>query len=229
MHKFSKKIRALRDEKGYTQKELASLLGISKQAVSKWENDRGLPDSSMFPVIAGVFGVSVDYLMGMEGKKAIKVMYIKKMMYLLVTILLFSLLVIAGVNIHKIEKYRSYLAETIDIEIPRNGKLNIIDLSDWQKIEEKTPFKRIIYIDFDESNESDDFKTVIEESEDWKKYDSEIAELIPYNIKSILDYGDYVILKNEDTIEELENEGHHMGRLVIVFKINKRRLIIFEY
>ncbi|HSK69050.1 MAG TPA: helix-turn-helix transcriptional regulator, partial [Candidatus Limnocylindria bacterium] len=40
-------IRALREKKGYTQRNLADLLQVSDKAVSKWETGRGLPDISL--------------------------------------------------------------------------------------------------------------------------------------------------------------------------------------
>ncbi|MCI8335847.1 MAG: helix-turn-helix transcriptional regulator [Peptococcaceae bacterium] len=48
---------------GYTQQQLAELLGVTNKAVSKWETGEGLPDISLFPVISEVLGVSVDELL----------------------------------------------------------------------------------------------------------------------------------------------------------------------
>lgn len=59
---LSKNILELRKKKGITQEELASSLNISSQAVSKWENNVCLPDSTMLVDIADFFDVSIDYL-----------------------------------------------------------------------------------------------------------------------------------------------------------------------
>lgn len=48
---------------GYTQQQLAELLGVTNKAVSKWETGEGLPDISLFPVLSEVLGVSVDELL----------------------------------------------------------------------------------------------------------------------------------------------------------------------
>ena len=57
-------IYALRKEKKITQAQLAEKLGVSDQAISKWENDQCAPDVSLFPIIAEFFGVSIDRLFG---------------------------------------------------------------------------------------------------------------------------------------------------------------------
>lgn len=54
----------LRKAKKMTQSQLAEKLGVSDQAVSKWENELCAPDVSLFPVIAEFFGVSIDRLFG---------------------------------------------------------------------------------------------------------------------------------------------------------------------
>ena len=62
-HSIGKMIAALRKTKGWTQVELAEKLNISDKAVSKWESESGYPEITMFPRLADLFGVSIDYLM----------------------------------------------------------------------------------------------------------------------------------------------------------------------
>ena len=64
---IGKRIAALRKEKGLTQEELAQHMGVSGQAVSKWENDQTCPDISALPRLARLLGVTVDELL--EGKE----------------------------------------------------------------------------------------------------------------------------------------------------------------
>lgn len=59
-------IMRLRKEHGMTQEQLANALGITFQAVSKWENGVSSPDISTLPLLADLFGVSVDQLLGRE-------------------------------------------------------------------------------------------------------------------------------------------------------------------
>ena len=58
-------IKRKRLERSLTQDELASLLGVSFQSVSKWERGEGYPDIELLPAIAEYFNVSIDELLGM--------------------------------------------------------------------------------------------------------------------------------------------------------------------
>ncbi len=63
------KIAELRKEKGMTQEALANVLGVSNQAVSKWEANQSCPDIQLLPQIAEIFGVTLDSLFGREVTK----------------------------------------------------------------------------------------------------------------------------------------------------------------
>lgn len=54
----------LRKDKGITQETLAGILGVTMQAVSKWENDTCCPDMGLLIPLADYFGVTIDYLFG---------------------------------------------------------------------------------------------------------------------------------------------------------------------
>ena len=57
------RIAKFRKAKGMTQEELANQLGVSSQAVSKWENDASCPDISLLPQLSRVLGVTTDELL----------------------------------------------------------------------------------------------------------------------------------------------------------------------
>lgn len=65
---FSTILQGLRKEKKVTQEQLATYLGVSPQAVSKWENG-SYPEGDLLPKIADYFGVSIDYLYGRAEKE----------------------------------------------------------------------------------------------------------------------------------------------------------------
>lgn len=57
------RISKYRKDKGMTQEELASGLGVSSQAVSKWENDISCPDISLLPQLCRILGITSDELL----------------------------------------------------------------------------------------------------------------------------------------------------------------------
>lgn len=62
MELLGNKIQMLRKNKNLSQQELAQMLSVSSQAVSKWERNLSTPDISMLPVIARFFGITMDEL-----------------------------------------------------------------------------------------------------------------------------------------------------------------------
>lgn len=66
--KIGEKIRQLRQRDGRKQEDLAGVLGVSPQAVSRWEANGGYPDMELIPAIANYFNVSIDELFGYSKK-----------------------------------------------------------------------------------------------------------------------------------------------------------------
>ncbi len=64
--KIGENIRALRQRKMLTQEQVAVHLGVSSQAVSKWETSANTPDIALLPALAEMFGVTIDELFGRE-------------------------------------------------------------------------------------------------------------------------------------------------------------------
>ena len=64
-------IARLRKEKGWTQAELGEKLGVSNQAVSKWESGMTMPDVMLLPVLADIFDIYIDQLFSREVKAEI--------------------------------------------------------------------------------------------------------------------------------------------------------------
>ena len=61
--KLSEKILDLRKQHGMSQEDLAERLGISRQAISRWESGTVLPDSANVLQLSKLFGVTTDYLL----------------------------------------------------------------------------------------------------------------------------------------------------------------------
>lgn len=67
---LGQKIRELRQRDGRTQETLAEAIGVTSQAVSRWEANGGYPDMEMIPSIAHYFGVSIDELFGYNNERS---------------------------------------------------------------------------------------------------------------------------------------------------------------
>ncbi len=66
---LGKRIRELRRRDGRTQEDLAEAIGVTSQAVSRWEANGGYPDMEMIPSIANYFGITIDELFGVDKAK----------------------------------------------------------------------------------------------------------------------------------------------------------------
>ena len=69
-----RKIRELRVQRGWTQVELASMLGVSKSVVSSYENAVHLPPYDILIKLSNLFGVSCDYLLGTSSGQGLSTM-----------------------------------------------------------------------------------------------------------------------------------------------------------
>ena len=70
---FGKRVKSFRLRKNYTQKDIALKIGVSEQAISKWENGDCLPDVHNLKLLAQILHVSVDSLLDSEIKKPEKI------------------------------------------------------------------------------------------------------------------------------------------------------------
>ena len=66
---LGEKIYKLRKEKGLSQEALAELVGTTRQAISKWENNQGYPETEKLLMLSNVFEVSIDFLLKDEKQK----------------------------------------------------------------------------------------------------------------------------------------------------------------
>lgn len=67
---FGEKLYKLRKEKGFSQEELAAQLNSSRQAISKWENGQGFPETEKLLMLGNIFEVSIDYLLKESSEKS---------------------------------------------------------------------------------------------------------------------------------------------------------------
>lgn len=73
MVNFSKKLRTLRKSKGYSQQLLADKLSVTKSLISSYEQELRMPSLDMLIKLSYEFGVSTDYLLGLDQRKTVNV------------------------------------------------------------------------------------------------------------------------------------------------------------
>lgn len=66
---LQERLRSLRNEYNFSQQKLAELLGITQQAIAKWENGKAEPDSTTLIKLSEIFNCSIDYLLGKTNIK----------------------------------------------------------------------------------------------------------------------------------------------------------------
>ena len=66
---FAQKLKQLRTRAGMSQEKLSERVGVSRQAITKWETDKGAPDMDNLMALSDLFGVSVDELLGREARR----------------------------------------------------------------------------------------------------------------------------------------------------------------
>ena len=70
---FGEKIQKLRKEAGLSQEEFSYQLGVSRQAISKWERDNGYPETEKIVRMSKLFHVSLDYLLNEEDTEKLEI------------------------------------------------------------------------------------------------------------------------------------------------------------
>lgn len=158
------KIIYLRKKNGWSQEELAEKLGVSAQAVSKWENDVSCPDIMLLPEISKLFGVTVDALLGCEPQMPVQLVpkeERKKIDSLMLRII---------VNSSDGDKVRINLPMTLiktGIELGFNmsqvsgsSALDGIDLNQIMSMVENGLIGKLVEV---ESNDGDNVEIVVEE------------------------------------------------------------------
>ena len=65
---LGQKLKEIRKRFGLSQEQFAEIMSVSRQAITKWETDGGLPDISNLQELSKVFGITIDYLLNEESQ-----------------------------------------------------------------------------------------------------------------------------------------------------------------
>lgn len=113
MDMLADRIRNLRKQQGLSQEELAHQLGVSRQAVSKWESNQTMPDLDKLVLMSEIFEVTTDYLL--KGIETVVVTeqdnreFVSKVLYICSTTVVIAGLLYAFGDWHEQQLIRSIL------------------------------------------------------------------------------------------------------------------------
>ncbi len=230
-------LKQYRKENNLTQEGLANLLFVSKQAVSKWETDKGLPDIETYKEISKLLGVSVDVLLGLEEKEEPK----KSKSLVLVSIISLCLVLVFGITIAIIaitssnkqideseilkKELLEKTEEELNVALPPVSSYEYIDYNEWIIAGNiLLPRKMYYFIFEDEIIKLDNF---------WlKELDEEMINSIPINLNGYLDTFDYFKIIDSTTgainVINLNDDKVHSYSLYCL-DIENNRLVVIKF
>ena len=226
--KISERIRKYREENHITQQELADKLYVSKQAISKWENDKSLPDVSLYPTVTSLLNITVDELMGNDANKN-KLILSKKVIIIcsIIVCLILVFIIIMVTNPSKITEEKIIINETenaLDIELPKIETYDIIEYNDWLSFNNYMyPHKMYYFVFKDE---------IIEVDDTWfEELPQEIINNIPIGSSEypyLCDYYKLVDLTT-NTFNEISPSDNKHKYVLYCLQIEKKRLIAIKF
>lgn len=118
MEQIGSIIKDIRKQNNLTQNEFASILGVTFQAVSKWENDKSIPDITILKDISNKFNVDLNYLISGKKVNINKKSFFKKNMIIITVIIFIIISVCLFLFFHKHNyEFKTLNGETKDIKV----------------------------------------------------------------------------------------------------------------
>lgn len=118
MEQIGSIIKDIRKKNNLTQNEFASILGVTFQAVSKWENDKSIPDITILKDISNKFNVDLNYLISGKKVNINKKSFFKKNMIIIIVIVFIIISVCVFLFFHKHNyEFKTLNGETKDIKV----------------------------------------------------------------------------------------------------------------
>lgn len=118
MEQIGSIIKDIRKKNNLTQNEFASILGVTFQAVSKWENDKSIPDITILKDISNKFNVDLNYLISGKKVNINKKSFFKKNMIIITVIIFIIISVCVFLFFHKHNyEFKTLNGETKDIKV----------------------------------------------------------------------------------------------------------------
>jgi transcriptional regulator with XRE-family HTH domain len=223
-------IKEHRIKRGMSQQALATLLFVTKQAVSKWENNKGMPDVTIMKRISECLAISMDVLFGLAEVR-------KKRFFLIY--LLSLMIVLAGLLVYPyVSDYMDTqtLVRTIEtqtlIELPRGKYSKNIDFGDWEAYGNSINVSTMSYIIFSDNSKLRKFEAGLCDDLHWMNEISEnMISSIPSELLEYFQTSNYCLLFNTDlglyNGDMDNNEIYHY--VFMIYQTDNHRLIFFEY
>ena len=118
MEQIGSIIKDIRKQNNLTQNDFASILGVTFQAVSKWENDKSIPDITILKDISNKFNVDLNYLISGKKVNINKKSFFKKNMIIITVIIFIIISVCVFLFFHKHNyEFKTLNGETKDIKV----------------------------------------------------------------------------------------------------------------
>ncbi len=214
--------------------DLANKLFVTKQAISKWENDKSLPDVSLYPVIADMLNVSVDELMGIEKKEQSNNKSQKLMIFGSITIIILILVVSLflflmpnkNYNNKRIEEFLINQTEKdLNIKMPEIEKYDLIQYNSWAIYNNSIYPTEMYYFIFKDE--------IINVDETWlEELPKEMIEIIPVGSSEypyICDYFKLIDLTNNKVNQIELNDSKEHEYVLYCLQIQNKRLIAIKF
>lgn len=224
--KLSDRIKNYRKEHNLTQTEFANQLYVSKQAVSKWENEQGLPDTSLYPVLSEILGVSIDELMGKDKpKKYRKIKFILIPLMFFSILLVISLILLSRVNFDQI-KHIKETENNLNIKMPKIEEYEYKEFYGWLEFNNTQYPQNMYYFVFKDE--------LIPIDNTWlDNFEEEIVKILPTSAKGYLKTSDKFKLVNKDTKEINQvpstNDDKYLRLVLYCLQIEEKRLIVINF
>ena len=223
---LSERIKKYRIDNNMRQTDLAKELFVSKQAISKWETGRGLPDISLYPQLAKMLGISIDELMGNKTvlkKTPIFHWFLIGMVLVIVVAMIIVIILLGGNN-----KKNNHISETekwLEISLPEIQTYEYTDFTFWHSYNNVVYPNNMYFFIF-----KDEF---IEIDETWvNTFDEALIDYIPYSVREYINTCDKFKLINKTT-NKINNmptfsseEEVQEFTLYCIQETNKRLIII---
>lgn len=227
--KLSDRIKQYRKKNNLTQVDLANQLYVSKQAISKWENDRSLPDVSLFPTIAKMLDISVDELMGSERKENLKnkkrTIIISSIVLVIVITLVLSIVLLVNNQDNMKKGLVDQTEFVLQVKLPKIEKYDLIQYYEWTAFNNSIYPEEMYYFVFKDE--------IIRIDETWmEEVPKEMIKAIPVSSSEypyICDYFKLVDLTTNEynKIDYSDSKVHQY--ILYCLQIQNKRLIAIKF